>query len=163
MREVREWDSNGTVFGFNPSIPGHDAGEFGHNDFYPVVMAAAQAFKSKASKERVSIICGTEQRKLVKTLKHRRKSTIFISSSISIVHPEVRFFDVHHVYGPFWQVTGKVDGKKALLAMIALDEIRGRLAEVFSLKSASEGHCHADLCGFMLIYHHSIAILYSYL
>ena len=43
-------------------------GEFGHNDFYPVVMAAAQ-------------------------------------------------------------VTGKVDGKKALLAMIALDEIRGRLAE----------------------------------
>jgi hypothetical protein len=24
--EVREWDSNGTVFGFNPSIPGHDAG-----------------------------------------------------------------------------------------------------------------------------------------
>ena len=28
------------------------------------------------------------------------------------------------------QVTGQVDGKKALLAMIALDEIRGRLAEV---------------------------------
>ena len=27
------------------------------------------------------------------------------------------------------QVTGQVDGKKALLAMIALDEIRGRLAE----------------------------------
>ena len=24
--KVREWDSNGTVFGFNPSIPGHDAG-----------------------------------------------------------------------------------------------------------------------------------------
>merc|ERR1719230_390566 len=32
---VREWDSNGTVFGYNPSIPGHTAGEFGHNDFYP--------------------------------------------------------------------------------------------------------------------------------
>lgn len=76
---VREWDSNGTVFGFNPKIPGHDAGEFGHNDFYPVVMAAAQ-------------------------------------------------------------VTGKVDGKKALLAMIALDEIRGRLAEVFSLKSYKIDH-----------------------
>ncbi|CAK9114143.1 unnamed protein product [Durusdinium trenchii] len=76
---VREWDSNGTVFGFNPSIPGHDAGEFGHNDFYPVVMAAAQ-------------------------------------------------------------VTGQVDGKKALLAMIALDEIRGRLAEVFSLKSYKIDH-----------------------
>jgi len=39
---VREWDSNGTVFGYNPHIPGHDAGEFGHNDFYPVVIAACQ-------------------------------------------------------------------------------------------------------------------------
>merc|ERR1712048_244413 len=76
---VREWDSNGTVFGFNPNIPGHTAGEFGHNDFYPVVVAAAQ-------------------------------------------------------------VTGKVDGKKALLAMICLDEIRGRLAEVFSLKSYKIDH-----------------------
>jgi 2-methylcitrate dehydratase len=38
---VREWDSNGTVFGYNPSIPGHTAGEFGHNDFYSVVIAAA--------------------------------------------------------------------------------------------------------------------------
>jgi len=76
---VREWDSNGTVFGYNAKIPGHTAGEFGHNDFYPVVMAAAQ-------------------------------------------------------------VTGTVDGKKALLAMIALDEIRGRLAEVFSLKSYKIDH-----------------------
>merc|ERR1719463_971456 len=76
---VREWDSNGTVFGYNPSIPGHTAGEFGHNDFYPVVLAAAQ-------------------------------------------------------------VTGKVDGQKALRAMICLDEIRGRLAEVFSLKSYKIDH-----------------------
>jgi len=76
---VREWDSNGTVFGYNANIPGHTAGEFGHNDFYPVVIAAAQ-------------------------------------------------------------VTGNVDGKKALLAMIALDEIRGRLAEVFSLKSYKIDH-----------------------
>merc|ERR1719413_43137 len=76
---VREWDSNGTVFGFNPKIPGHDAGEYGHNDFYPVVVAAAQ-------------------------------------------------------------VTGDIDGKKALLAMICLDEIRGRLAEVFSLKSYKIDH-----------------------
>merc|ERR1712176_1073652 len=76
---VREWDSNGTVFGFNPNIPGHTAGEFGHNDFYPVVVAAAQ-------------------------------------------------------------VTGKVDGKTALKAMICLDEIRGRLAEVFSLKSYKIDH-----------------------
>lgn len=76
---VREWDSNGTVFGFNPKIRGHTAGEFGHNDFYPVVVAAAQ-------------------------------------------------------------VTGNIDGKKALLAMICLDEIRGRLAEVFSLKSYKIDH-----------------------
>jgi 2-methylcitrate dehydratase len=76
---VREWDSNGTVFGYNPKIPGHTAGEFGHNDFYPVVVAAAQ-------------------------------------------------------------VTGSIDGKKALLAMICLDEIRGRLAEVFSLKSYKIDH-----------------------
>lgn len=76
---VREWDSNGTVFGYNPNIPGHTAGEFGHNDFYPVVLAAAQ-------------------------------------------------------------VKGSVDGKMALRAMICLDEIRGRLAEVFSLKSYKIDH-----------------------
>jgi len=76
---VREWDSNGTVFGYNPKIPGHIAGEFGHNDFYPVIMAASQ-------------------------------------------------------------VTGSIDGKKALLAMICVDEIRGRLAEVFSLKSYKIDH-----------------------
>merc|ERR1711862_100520 len=72
-------DSNGTVFGYNPNIPGHTAGEFGHNDFYPVIIAAAQ-------------------------------------------------------------VTGNIDGKKALKAMICLDEIRGRLAEVFSLKSYKIDH-----------------------
>ena len=32
---VREWDSNGTNFGYNPEL-GHTAGEFGHNDFYAV-------------------------------------------------------------------------------------------------------------------------------
>ena len=37
---VREWDSNGTVFGYNHNIKSHNAGEFGHNDFYPVVIAA---------------------------------------------------------------------------------------------------------------------------
>ena len=37
---VREWDANGTVFGYNSMIKGHDAGEFGHNDFYSVVIAA---------------------------------------------------------------------------------------------------------------------------
>ena len=38
---VREWDSNGTVFGYNKDVPGHQAGEFGHNDYYPVAIAAA--------------------------------------------------------------------------------------------------------------------------
>ena len=38
---VREWDSNGTVFGYREGVPTHQAGEFGHNDFYPVIIAAA--------------------------------------------------------------------------------------------------------------------------
>jgi 2-methylcitrate dehydratase len=74
---VREWDSNGTNFGFNPTL-GHTAGEFGHNDFYPVVLAACQ------------------QRGL--------------------------------------------DGAAAVRAMVLLDEIRGRLAEVFSLKTYKLDH-----------------------
>jgi 2-methylcitrate dehydratase len=74
---VREWDSNGTNFGYNPAL-GHTAGEFGHNDFYAVPVAAAQ-------------------------------------------------------------VTGQ-DGAAALRGMILLDEIRGRLAEVFSLKSYKIDH-----------------------
>lgn len=74
---VREWDSNGTNFGYNPDL-GHTAGEFGHNDFYPVAIAAAQ----------------------MKNL----------------------------------------DGRTALRGMILLDEIRGRLAEVFSLKSYKIDH-----------------------
>lgn len=74
---VREWDSNGTNFGFNPSL-GHTAGEFGHNDFYPVVIAACQ----------------------LKGL----------------------------------------DGDTALRGMLLLDEVRGRLAEVFSLKTYKIDH-----------------------
>jgi 2-methylcitrate dehydratase len=74
---VREWDSNGTNFGYRPE-KGHVAGEFGHNDFYPVVIAASQ------------------QRGL--------------------------------------------DGAAALRAMVLLDEIRGRLAEVFSLKTYKIDH-----------------------
>merc|ERR1719335_265518 len=88
---VREWDSNGTVFGYNPSIPGHTAGEFGHNDFYPVVVAAAQ-------------------------------------------------------------VTGNIDGKTALRAMICIDEIRGRLAEVFSLKSYKIDHVVHGAIGSAAVY-----------
>ncbi|HVT13834.1 MAG TPA: MmgE/PrpD family protein [Fimbriimonadaceae bacterium] len=74
---VREWDSNGTNFGYNPALH-HFAGEFGHNDFYPVVIAACQ------------------QKRL--------------------------------------------DGATALKAMVCLDEIRGRLSEVFSLKTYKIDH-----------------------
>jgi len=38
---VREWDANGTNFGYNPER-GAIRGEFGHNDFYAVPVAAAQ-------------------------------------------------------------------------------------------------------------------------
>jgi len=74
---VREWDSNGTNFGFNPAR-GYVAGEFGHNDYYSVAVAACQE-------------CG-------------------------------------------------LDGAMALRAMVLIDEIRGRLAEVFSLKTYKIDH-----------------------
>ena len=74
---VREWDANGTNFGFNPA-QNATAGEFGHNDFYPVPIAAAQ---SKA-----------------------------------------------------------LNGYQTTLGMILLDEIRGRFAEVFSLKDHKIDH-----------------------
>lgn len=38
---VRELDANGTNFGYNPKR-GATRGEFGHNDYYPVVLAAAE-------------------------------------------------------------------------------------------------------------------------
>jgi 2-methylcitrate dehydratase len=74
---VREWDSNGTNFGYNPAV-GATAGEFGHNDFYPVAIAAAQ-------------LAG-------------------------------------------------YDGAQTLKAMLLLDEIRGRLAEVFALRKYKIDH-----------------------
>lgn len=74
---VREWDSNGTNFGYRPEL-GATAGEFGHNDFYPVVVAACQE--------------------------------------------------------------SGLGGREALTGMILLDEIRGRLAEVFSLKTYKIDH-----------------------
>jgi 2-methylcitrate dehydratase len=74
---VREWDANGTNFGYNPAR-GATRGEFGHNDFYPVAVAAAQ--------------------------------------------------------------TRGLDGRQMLKAMILLDEIRGRLAEVFPLKNYKIDH-----------------------
>jgi 2-methylcitrate dehydratase len=74
---VREWDANGTNFGFNPAR-GATAGEFGHNDFYPVAVAAAQ-------------LAGC-------------------------------------------------NGRQLLIAMTVLDEIRGRLAEIFALKNHKIDH-----------------------
>jgi 2-methylcitrate dehydratase len=74
---MREWDANGTNFGYDPDR-GRTAGEFGHNDFYPVAVAAAQ------------------QKGL--------------------------------------------DGAQTLKGMVLVDEIRGRLAEVFSLKSYKIDH-----------------------
>src|SRR6478672_4971842 len=74
---VREWDANGTNFGYNPAR-GATAGEFGHNDFYPVAIAAAQ-------------LAG-------------------------------------------------YDGRQTLVAMTLIDEIRGRLAEVFALKNYKIDH-----------------------
>jgi 2-methylcitrate dehydratase len=75
---VREWDSNGTVFGY-ANDPTRQAGEFGHNDFYPVVVAAAH-------------------------------------------------------------VNQGITGATALKAMTLQDEIRGRLCEVFSLKTYKIDH-----------------------
>lgn len=76
---VREWDANGTVFGFNPHFEEHQRGEFGHNDFYSVALAG----------------CHNNQ---------------------------------------------NYKGEDALKAMILIDEIRGRLAEVFSLKTYKIDH-----------------------
>ncbi len=75
---VREWDSNGTNFGYSEERPEHRAGEFGHNDYYSVAVVAAQ-------------------------------------------------------------MRG-MNGDFALRGMILLDEIRGRLGEVFSLKTYKIDH-----------------------
>jgi 2-methylcitrate dehydratase len=74
---VRELDANGTNFGYNPRT-GYTRGEFGHNDFYPVAIAAAQ-------------LAG-------------------------------------------------LAGRQTLLAMLCLDEIRGRLAECYGLKDHKIDH-----------------------
>jgi 2-methylcitrate dehydratase len=76
---VREWDSNGTNFGYDKNS-GRMAGEFGHNDFYPVAIAAGR---------------------------------------------EAGF-----------------DGNHTLRLMLLIDEIRGRLAEVFPLRKYAIDHVH---------------------
>jgi 2-methylcitrate dehydratase len=76
---VREWDSNGTNFGYD-AARGRTAGEFGHNDFYPVAIAAA--------------------------------------------------------------AEAGLDGDATLRVMLLIDEIRGRLAEVFALRKYGIDHVH---------------------
>ena len=76
---VREWDSNGTNFGYD-ATKGRTAGEFGHNDYYPVAVAAARE--------------------------------------------------------------AGLDGDTSLRLMLLIDEIRGRLAEVFPLRKYAIDHVH---------------------
>ncbi|MDA1039002.1 MAG: MmgE/PrpD family protein [Planctomycetota bacterium] len=76
---VREWDSNGTNFGYD-AAKGRTAGEFGHNDYYPVAIAAARE--------------------------------------------------------------AGLDGDTTLRLMLLIDEIRGRLAEVFALRKYAIDHVH---------------------
>jgi 2-methylcitrate dehydratase len=76
---VREWDSNGTNFGYD-AAKGRIAGEFGHNDYYPVAIAAAGE--------------------------------------------------------------AGLDGDATLRLMLLIDEIRGRLAEVFALRKYAIDHVH---------------------
>ena len=76
---VREWDSNGTNFGYD-AAKGRIAGEFGHNDYYPVAVAAAGE--------------------------------------------------------------AGLDGDMTLRLMLLIDEIRGRLAEVFALRKYAIDHVH---------------------
>ncbi|MFM8434801.1 MAG: MmgE/PrpD family protein, partial [Planctomycetia bacterium] len=76
---VREWDSNGTNFGHDAAA-GRVAGEFGHNDYYPVAVAAARE--------------------------------------------------------------AGLDGAATLRLMLLIDEIRGRLAEVFALRKYAIDHVH---------------------
>jgi len=76
---VREWDSNGTNFGYD-AARGRIAGEFGHNDYYPVALAAARE--------------------------------------------------------------AGLDGDATLRVMLLIDEIRGRLAEVFALRKYAIDHVH---------------------
>lgn len=68
---VREWDSNGTNFGYRPEL-GHKAGEFGHNDFYPVVIAACQqAGKDGATALRAMVLLDEIRGRLAETFNLR--------------------------------------------------------------------------------------------
>lgn len=58
---VREWDANGTNFGYDPNR-GNTCGEFGHNDYYPVTVAAAQQVSCGGDRLVRSMVCLDEIR-----------------------------------------------------------------------------------------------------
>ena len=58
---VRELDANGTNFGYNPRT-GYKRGEFGHNDFYPVAIAAAQLAGASGRQALLGMTCLDEIR-----------------------------------------------------------------------------------------------------
>ncbi len=58
---VRELDANGTNFGYNPRT-GYMRGEFGHPDFFPVAVAAAQLAGWDGSRTLLAMLCLEEIR-----------------------------------------------------------------------------------------------------
>src|SRR5687768_8925919 len=58
---VRELDANGTNFGYNPRTD-YTRGEFGHNDFYPVAVAAAQVAGLDGRQTLLGMLCLDEIR-----------------------------------------------------------------------------------------------------
>ncbi len=58
---TRELDSNGTNFGYNPRT-GYTRGEFGHPDFFPVAVAAAQLAGWNGRRTLLAMLCLEEIR-----------------------------------------------------------------------------------------------------
>src|SRR5437868_5408327 len=58
---VRELDANGTNFGYNPRT-GNQRGEFGHNDYYPVAVAAAHIAGWNGRQTLLAMLCLDEIR-----------------------------------------------------------------------------------------------------
>jgi 2-methylcitrate dehydratase len=58
---VRELDANGTNFGYNPRT-GNRRGEFGHNDYYPVAVAAGQIAGWDGRQTLLAMLCLDEIR-----------------------------------------------------------------------------------------------------
>ncbi|MBW8883784.1 MAG: MmgE/PrpD family protein [Planctomycetia bacterium] len=58
---VRELDANGTNFGYNPRT-GNCRGEFGHNDYYPVAIAAAHIAGWDGRQTLLTMLCIDEIR-----------------------------------------------------------------------------------------------------